>query len=92
MQLEFNLENKSKADVKLACMQKQIDNTIESMGKVRRKLFSQMGELKKEMAELKVENESLKEKVRLLNDEKIEWEYKKEDCLFDVQEPVVAFG
>lgn len=92
MQLEFNLENKSEADVKLATMQKQIDDAIESMGKVRRKLFGEMGELKKELALLKEENSSLQEKVRLLNDEKIEWDYKKTDCLFDVREPQVAFG
>jgi len=92
MQLEFNLENKSEADVKLANMQKQIDEAIESMGKVRRKLFSEMGTLKKELAELKLENQTLKEKVRTLSDEKIDWEYKKADCLFDVREPQVAFG
>lgn len=92
MQLEFNLENKSESDVKLDQMQKQIDTAVESMGKVRRKLFSEMGELKKIMAELKVENETLKTQVRELKNEKIEWQYQKTDCLFDVREPAVAFG
>jgi predicted nucleic acid-binding Zn-ribbon protein len=92
MQLELNFDNKSDSDVKLAAMQKQIDDAIESMGKVRRKLFSQMGDLKKDMELLKNENESLKEKIKSINEEKTEWEYKKTDCLFDVLEPAVAFG
>ena len=92
MQLELNLENRAEADVKLANMQKQIDDAIESMGKVRRKLFSQMGELKKELSEIKGENDFLKEKIRNLSNEKIEWEYKKADCLFDVREPELACG
>ncbi len=92
MQLELNLENKSDSDIQISNMQKQIDEAIESMGKVRRKLFSQISELKKEILEIKIENEHLKEKIRIIRDEKIEWEYKKTDCLFDVLEPNIAFG
>lgn len=92
MQLEFNFESAGETDTRLTQMQKQIDDACESMGKVRRKLFSQMGELKKEMAALQIENEMLKEKIRNITNEKIEWEYEKEDCLFDIAAPKVAFG
>ncbi len=92
VQMEFNINNDSATDVKLSLMQKQIDEMHESMGKVRRKLFGEMGEMKKLYTELKAENEGLKMQLKELKNEKTEWVYTKEDCLFDVQESRQACG
>jgi hypothetical protein len=64
-QLEFIFEDLTDEEKKLHQMQKQIDESVESMGKVRRRLFAQMSELKKEMFELKQVNESLKQTLCL---------------------------
>lgn len=92
MQLEFNIENKSPEEMQLSLMQKQIDEMCESMGKVRRKLFSEMGEMKKLYAGLQKENEELKTMLKELKGEKTVWTYEKKDCLFDVQEYREAIG
>lgn len=92
VQMEFNIDNKTDTELQLSLMQKQIDAACESMGKVRRKLFSQMTELKKEMAEIKLENEALKLKLGELTNEKAEWVYNKEGYLFDVREHQEACG
>lgn len=86
IQLEFNLENESETDVKHSIMQKQLDEMHESMGKVRRKLFSEMGEMKKLYICLKNENDELKRKLKDIRNEKTEWIYTKENYLFDVRE------
>jgi Tfp pilus assembly protein PilO len=79
LQLEFNFENKAEIEVELEYMRKQIAEMHESMGKVRRKMFAELGELKKlcsglkdELADLKVEN--------------IEFTYGQEGSLFNVSE------
>lgn len=86
VQLEFNIEDKNPEEIKLSLMQKQIDQLSESMGKVRRKLFSEMGEMKKLYAELQKENEQLKIMLKELKNEKTEWNYGQDDCLFNVRE------
>ena len=85
VQLEFNIEDQSESEIKLSIMQKQIDEMHESMGKVRRKLFSEMGEMKKLFAELQTENQNLKEMLKELKNERTEWTYGEEGCLFDVR-------
>ena len=84
IQLELNIDNKNPEEMRIYLMQKQINEMNESMGKVRRKLFSEMGEMKKSYEELKKENENLKLMFRELTDGKTEWSYEKDYCLFNV--------
>lgn len=86
IQLELNIENKDPKDFQLDCMQKQIDLMNESMGKVRKKLFSEISEMKKLYLNLHKENEELKTIIRKINHEKTEWVYTQGDYLFDVRE------
>jgi hypothetical protein len=86
IQLEFNLENKSPQDFRFEFLEKQLDKMNESMSKVRKRLFAEVGQLKKLHEDLYKENEHLKSILREMRNEKIEWIYKKEDCLFDVAE------
>lgn len=86
IQLEFNLENETTENIKLASMQKQIDIMSESVGKVRKKMFAELGEVKKLLHTLKTENETLKKEIRELKGEKIEWLYPESDYLFAVKE------
>ncbi len=85
IQLEFNLDNLSKEQAHLSILQKQIDDLNESMGKVRRKLFCEISELKKSYSELRKENHELKSKLMQACNEKTEWVYQEADCLFDVR-------
>ena len=84
IQLELNIENKTPEEIRLSLMQKQIDQMGESMGKVRRKLFAEMGEMKKLYLEVQRENEELKSLLRSLKNEKTEWIYSQNGFLFDV--------
>lgn len=81
-QLELNLEDKNNEDLKLFHMQKQLDAMNESMGKVRRKLFSELTEMKKLLGLITQENESLKVTVHKLQNQKQEWAYTQDDFLF----------
>lgn len=86
IQLEFNIENKTSSEMEIHYMQKQLCEMNESMGKVRRKLFSEITELKKMISDIQKENTMLKSK------EPIEWDYNKPEYLFDISEKVVAFN
>ena len=92
IQLEFNLKDESDIDVKLSIMQKQIVAMEESMGKVRRKMFSQLGEMQKICLEVKNENEILKEALRKMKNEEIDWTFGKQGTLFDVYQCKQASG
>lgn len=92
IQLELNIENKSHSDFQLESMQRQIDEMNSSMGKVRRKLFSELDQMKKLYATLLKENEELKVTVRKLNNEKTEWAYSEGDYLFNEREYQKAVG
>lgn len=92
IQLEFNIENKSPEEMNLSLMQKQIDEMCDSMGKVRRKLFSELGEMKKVCSTLQQENEELKSIVRELKHGKTQWTYGQADRLFDVRQYQEASG
>ncbi|MEN6512242.1 MAG: hypothetical protein ABFD00_10500 [Chloroherpetonaceae bacterium] len=82
IQLEFNLENKTNEEIQLSILQKQVDQMNDSMGKVRRKLFSELGEVKKICSELQQENYDLKNLIKELKNEKTSWLYKTEGRLF----------
>lgn len=92
IQLELNIENNSSEQIELSLMQKQIDKMEDSMGKVRRRLFSELGEMKKICVNLKKENEELKSILKELKNEKTEWTYEKEGWLFGLQEYRQAIG
>jgi len=85
-QLEFNLEDRTELQLQVEYMRKHIDDKCESMDKVRRKLFSELGELKKVCFRLMTENEELKAAIKEIRNEKTEWEYAKGDYLFNVRE------
>ena len=82
IQLEFNLDNESENEIRFSMMQKQINEMSDSMGKVRRKLFSEMSECKRLYVEIKQDNEKLK---RDLKNQKTEWVYLQNDLLVDVK-------
>ena len=85
IQLELNLQAKSQEQMTFDTMQKQIDLMYESMGKVRRKLFGEMGEIKKKYADLEQQHELLKIKLMQYTKQKTEWDYEIEGSLFDVK-------
>lgn len=84
-QLELNLENRTPHELQISIMQQQIDAMHESVGKVRRNLFAQMGEVKKLLHALQAQNQELQATVRLLKNEPTEWVYCQGDSLFDVR-------
>ena len=92
IQLELNLKDESEVDVKLNIMNTQISSIDESMGKVRRKLFSQVGEIQKMCLELKKENELLKQAIMEMKNEKTDWTFGQEGTLFDVPQFKEAYG
>ncbi len=63
-------------------LQRQVDELCESMGKVRRKLFAEVGSLKKVCQMLIKENQELRKAVGALNGEVVEWTYDYEGYLF----------
>jgi hypothetical protein len=80
VQLEFNLKDENEPDIRIAILQKQIDAMNESLGKVRRRLFSEMDEIRTLCFRLHAENEDLK--TLLKENKKTEWLYLQDDCLF----------
>lgn len=86
VQLEFNLKDESYEDLKISAMQQQIDAMHASMGKVRKKLFGELSELKKACFSLQIENQSLKEVVRSIKGEKTEWVYLENGFLCNAKE------
>lgn len=59
-QLEFNIDDKTSLETCLRDMQRQIDAMHESMGKVRRNLFAQVGDLTKSCMEIREDVQKLK--------------------------------
>jgi len=86
IQLEFNLESLSPEQLTLSIMQNQLHVMNESMGKVRRKLFAELGEVKRMYLQMKTENEELKSKIHLIGHAKTEWLYQTRDSLFEVSD------
>lgn len=86
-QLEFNFDNMSPKDLLLAQMQKQLDEACTSMGKVRRKMFAELGEFRRQVDLLLQENAKLKHQMMKMAGQKTDWAYWKDECLFMVCEP-----
>lgn len=89
IQMQLNVLGKSDDELKYSLIQQQIDAINESVGKVRRKLFAELGEVKKQHALLMIEHQELKEKLRGSNG-KVEYVYNQEGNLFLVREPEKA--
>lgn len=87
IQLEFNIDNVSREELKFREMQKQIDTMVDSMGKVRRKLFAEIGEMKKLYLSLEAENAELRNLVK-----KSKWNYAQGDNLFALEDGKEAVG
>lgn len=85
-QLEFNITNETELEIRISEMEKHIDEMHQTMDKVRKKLFSQLGDLQKLCLELQSENHNLKETIRRLMNEETTWVYAKKDRLFDLRE------
>jgi len=86
IQLEFDLNNDAGKDPELLSLRQEVEAMKESMGKVRRKMFSELGELKKGYLALYLEHEKAKEDLRKLKNEKIEWVYGEGEYLFQVNQ------
>jgi hypothetical protein len=86
IQLEFNFYGESAENRRFAQMEEQIREIKESTDKVRRKLFSDMSELKKALFYLKCENHELKQKINNILGEKAEWNYLCNENLFELVE------
>ena len=89
-QLELNLQDLSPQELKIHQMQAQIDAACDSMGKVRRKLFAEWGEAKKEIAALRNENAELRQKL-VLQPPKTEWVYGHGEHLFALPHTDICF-
>lgn len=85
IQLEFDIESRTPEEREFYYMRKEIAAMNESMGKVRRKLFAEIGEMKKACNALHLENEALKAQLREMQNSPTSWEYCKGDRLFDTQ-------
>ncbi len=97
LQLEMNLDNLSNSDLKFVDMQKEISTMSESLHKVRKKLFAEIGELKKTLTAVQLSNAEIltqlqeaNEKLGLRNE--IKFDYEKKDCLFSIAEAQEATG
>jgi len=77
MQLYLNLDNLTEEEHHLSMMQRQIDELVESMGKVRRKMFAELGQMKGQLEELQAENAHLKRALGNL-------------CQSEYQEPMLS--
>lgn len=92
IQLEFNFDGKTAEEMTLYHMQKQVDKLCGSMEKVRKKLFAELGEVKKQYVTLQQENEDLKSIVKELRYGKTQWTYGQNGSLFDVRKYQEATG
>lgn len=86
MQLELNIEDKTPSEMQLHLMQKQIAEMNESMGKVRRRLFFELGSMKKDFADLAAENNKLRLQLNQMRNSPDEWIYGQEEYLFKIKE------
>lgn len=85
IQLELNLQDKAPAEMQLDLMHQQIKAMDVSMGKVRRKLFAEVGELKRMVISLQQENEQLKNRLNAMENKRTEWIYSQENELFKIK-------
>ena len=83
-QLEFSISNETELELRLKEMEKHLEEMHQTVDKVRKRLFSEIGNLKYLLEEMRLENFSLKETIRRMTDEKTPWVYKQKDNLFDL--------
>lgn len=79
MQLKLDIYNQN---TEISFLQQQIDAINESQSKIRKKLFAEITALKKSIFLIQSENVELKEKI--YENEKVDWIYGQNGCLFDV--------
>ena len=65
--LLLDLQPGNEQENRLVFMQSQIDDAIESMGKVRRKVFAEVTSVRKKLTELETENEYLRQALQEAN-------------------------
>ena len=84
-QLEISVENKIQEETPFSLMQKQFEELADSMGKVRRKLFGELAEMKKVFVTIQKENEDLKAMLKEIKNEQ-NYTHRQDGCEFDVSE------
>lgn len=82
IQLEFNIKEETDLEMKIRHMELQVACIEESFGKVRRKLFSQIGEIEKRCVALDIENQNLKSILTGKNYDNSPWIYGQNGRLF----------
>lgn len=85
VQLEFNFDNKTPDQMTLHLMQQQIDKIFTTTEKVRKRLFAELGDVKKSCFVLQQENQELKSILKEMGYAKSQYTYGQEYSLFDVQ-------
>ena len=84
IQLEFDLNNDAGKNPELLSLRQEMEAMKNSVGKVRRKMFAELGEMKKTYFALYVEAEKMKDDLRKLKQEKTDWIYKEGEYLFQI--------
>ena len=97
LQLEMNLDNLNESDKKFVDIEKQISTMSESLHKVRKKLFAEIGELKKTLQSVQLSNVEILQQLQEANEKlavknEIKFSYEKKDCLFSIEEANEATG
>lgn len=86
LQLDFIMDDETAIEIKIKYMQKEINDIRESSRKCIKKLFCINGEISKTCLQFQNEIQELKRILKGLTNEKTEWVYGQENCLFNVQE------
>lgn len=86
IQLELNLNDETSDALKVVVMEKKLFELSDIMGKVRRKLFCELGEVRKVCDQLRDENRKLRELVANMTGRKPEWVYLQDGFLCDLKE------
>ena len=82
IQLELRFEQKTDEELSYNHLQNQISNNKASMGKIQRKVFQELGEIKKENTRINWELAELKKTLNELIGKKTEYHYFQDDFLF----------
>lgn len=83
--MEAQSESKLCKDMHFIIMKLEFEQLCDSMGKVRRRLFSELGEVKKMCTGLQLENQQLKTIIQEIRDDKA-WTDGPECSVVDVRE------
>jgi len=82
IQLDLPLVPMSEEEVTAKGLQEQITKNKESMGKIQRKLFKQMGEQDTRILYINSQIEELRKLIDEISGKKIQWAYLENECLF----------